>query len=208
MSSNLQGIPPKDGSGGGRRRRSASKRNRTTPDEAIRKLFLNGQMTTIMTCIMIAFVLANAFWLYSRLSYYGSLWIGATPSEVRYAVGPPTLMSGGEGSESWTYAHSGLMFEAQFSNGRLERYTCRVVSATVLCPEIMGVQNHFPESDVLNMYGQPNRVWFVGETKYIAYDELGLIFGLSRLEVSSISVGRAHVDPFTRVLRYLRVFLP
>jgi hypothetical protein len=162
-----------------------------------------------MLAAALAYVLFSASTTQLGTKWYGDVALDDLPAAVLYTMGQPSERSGDATNGMWRYNKPTHIISVTFANGRVSRISCAAVRlADAACPEILGLTNRSSESDVLVALGQPDRLSYRGEMQLIAYDGLGLRFGLMRRQVHTIEVLNDRASVSGVVVQYLRIMVP
>ena len=157
----------------------------------------------VLAAALLPVVAAMALFHYER-TFYPSIWLGATPTEVRYVFGEPSAVGTQGGAESWEYRRADYSESVLYEGGTATRLWCNSFGQG--CPAMLGLQQGDVEDTLFSRLGVPDFQAIRGGTKIARYTGLGLEFALSRYQIDTITLTSAH-GSFPGWLHRMVVFL-
>lgn len=168
----------------------------------------DGRMDRWMLAIATLFTLVSALQFNGRLGYYAGVAMDWTPAETVYGHGEPARKRAVQGGEVWSYDTAESRLDVRFADGRVVEVRCTQAQTSGKCERIFGVESGTHERSIWEQWGQPNRVRFAGDYKYLVYDDFGLKITLFRYQVTSIALEKRSPASVGYITRFLRMMIP
>lgn len=168
----------------------------------------DGRMDWWMLAVAALFTLVSAQHFSGRLRYYAEASMDWTPAETVYGHGEPVRKRIVQGGEIWSYDKAESRLDVRFAYGRVVEVRCTQTRISGRCEQIFGVKTGTHERTIWQQWGQPNRVRFAGDYKYLMYDDVGLNITLFRYQVTSIALEKRSPASVSYIIRFLRMMIP
>lgn len=190
------------------RRSKAARRGRRSQRNWIFQQVRDGRMDLWMLAVAALFMLVSALQFNGRLGYYAEVAMYWTPAETVYGHGEPARKRAVQGGELWSYNKAESRLDVRFADGRVVEVRCTQAQASGSCERIFGVETGTHERTIWQEWGQPNRVRFAGDYKYLMYDDVGLNITLFRYQVTSIALEKRSPASVSYIIRFVRMMIP
>lgn len=191
-----------------RRRSKAARRGKRGHSNWFFQQVRDGRMDRWILAIAALFILVSALQFNGRLGYYAGVSIYWTPAETVYGHGEPARKRAVPGGELWSYDKAESRLDVRFADGRVVEVRCTQAQTNGRCEQIFGVETGTHERTIWEQWGQPNRVRFAGDYKYLRYDDVGVKVTLFRYQVTSIALEKRSPASAGYVTRFLRMMIP
>jgi hypothetical protein len=168
----------------------------------------DGRMDLWMIAVAALFILISALQFNGRLGYYADVALYWTPAETVYGHGDSARKRSVPSGELWSYNITGSRLDVRFVDGRVVEVRCTQVETSGRCEQIFGVETGTHERAIWQQWGQPNRLRFDGDYKYLMYDDVGLKVTLFRYQVTSIALEKRSPLSVGYITRFLRMMIP
>jgi len=191
-----------------RRRSKAARREKRSQRNWFFQQVRDGRMDLWMLAVAALFALVSALQFNGRLGYFAGVAMYWTPAETIYGQGEPSRKRAVQGGEIWSYDKPESRLDVRFADGRVVEVRCTQAEASGTCEPIFGVEIGTHERTIWHQWGQPNRVRFAGDYKYLMYDDFGFKITLFRYRVTSIALEKRSPASIGYVARFVRMMMP
>lgn len=190
-------------------RSSGKRRSSRSRTSATRRAPLGGRLAGAgvgrailyaMIALTVAHVAFTAYQLREATRSYADVPIGIGRAEARYILGAPATSG-----DDWTYRSGSAVTRLSFAgpDGGVAAVECRDDRLEGACPPTARAATGEFEDRIWYRHGAPDDYRYEGDTKVIAYRDLGLSFGLRKFQATSIRLERPAGSWLVRLPRVL-----